>query len=121
MDCEFKETKLKDWKRVQIQEIQVEDHIRVTSNKYRAPGRKCAHVVVQNINEEGVWVNSYGNKKFPDWRLRPACEYKQQRYYRRENIGENHTGICVRCKEESVSLPYYVCIFCKNNPPKDIP
>jgi len=116
MDREYKETKLNGWEEIGLEHIQVGDHMRVTSNRYQEPGRKCSHVVVQNINDQGIFVNSYGNnKKFDNWQLKPGCVYKQQKYYKRKDLG-THDGKCVRCREAIVKLPFWICVYCRNNP-----
>lgn len=117
MDNFLFKTKLQDWKRAIPETLKVGQHIRVTSNRYREPGRKCSHVVIQTIDDDGnIFVNSYGEKKYSDWKLKPQCQYKQEKYYIRAEPMNIHTGKCISCKEEPVSLPYWKCIYCKNNP-----
>ena len=117
MDLQFADNKLLGWERIIPSEIKVGQHIRCTSNKYRQPERKCQHLVIQKIHDDDIYVNSYMDKKYPDWILNPTSPYKQQRYYRRIRPITEHTGICVNCKEEKVRPPYFMCIYCKNNRP----
>ena len=96
-------------------DVQIGNHLRVTSNKYQEPGRRCSHVVVQKIENEIVYVNSYKQKTYNDWALKPDCPYKQQRYYMRPVKEEKRTvELCVSCGSSKVQPPYYKCIFCKN-------
>tara|TARA_R110002153_G_scaffold31284_2_gene95350 strand:+ start:165 stop:545 length:381 start_codon:yes stop_codon:yes gene_type:complete len=115
MDDLLKQTKLLDWKRIATFDIKEGMHLKCTSNKYKEAGRKCQHVVVQKILEGDIHVNSYGEKKYNDWLLKPTCPYKQQRYYERIRPITDHTGICLKCKEAKVNPPYFICIFCKYN------
>ena len=92
----------------------VGDHLRVSSNKFQEPGRRCSHVVVQSIQDNIVYVNSYLGHKFKDWALKPDCPYKQQKYYIRPSQKRKDTGLCVKCGTSKVQPPYYKCIFCKN-------
>lgn len=115
IDEEFKMDRLAGWGETKLADVKVGDHLRVTANRYQEPGRKCSHVVVQSITEAGaVFVNSYKAHKFKDWCLRPGCQYRQQKYYKRKNSEKEHDGKCVKCRTSPVELPYWICIYCKN-------
>ena len=113
MDDEFK-TKLQGWSRITIADMKPQDHIRVTKNNYRAPGRTCSYLVIQKIKDGEVFVNNYKERKFNDWKLRPTCPFRQERYWR-NNTTLEHTGFCIKCTSEKVEPPYYVCTWCKYN------
>lgn len=116
MDSEFLEGKLKGWKQVELDTIKTGDHLRITKNKFQEPGRRCSYVVVQSVDEDGeIFVNSYGTNKFPNWRLKPFCQYKQIKIYKRSESTNQHNGKCIRCKVAEVNLPYWICVHCKNN------
>lgn len=116
MDNEFLEGKLKGWSRIDSQDIQKGQHIRCTSNNYRMPGRKCAHLVVQEIDDEcNIYVNSYGDQKYPNWTLKNQCQFKQERYYIRSEPDKEHDGICIKCRDAEVSHPYWICTYCRYN------
>ena len=117
MDDLLKQTKLLGWKRIAPFNIKEGMHLRCTSNRYREPGRKCQHVVVQTILDGNIYVNSYGEKKYKDWVLKPDCPFKQQRYYERIKPITEHTGVCIRCEDATVNPPYFVCVYCKYNKP----
>ena len=121
MDCkidideEHRGDRLDGWVEVQLCDVKEGNHLRVTSNKYQEPGRRCSHVVVQKIVDGGiVYVNSYKQKTYKDWPLKPDCPYKQQKYYMRPEKKRKQAGLCVSCNSSKVQPPYYKCIFCKN-------
>ena len=114
IDQELKADRLLGWIEVELNDVKVGDHLRVSSNKFHEPGRRCSHVVVQSIQDNIVYVNSYLGHKFKDWALKPDCPYKQQKYYIRPSQKRKHTGLCVKCGTSKVQPPYYKCIFCKN-------
>lgn len=115
MDKEYKNNKLKGWTEIQIEDININDHIRVTSNRYKQAGRTCSHLVVQDIKNDEVYVNSYGQKKYPDWKLQPNNSFKQQMYYIRNEQDIEHTGFCTKCHKAEVPEGIYLCTYCRYN------
>ena len=118
-DLEHRQDKLLGWESVNLDDLKQGDHIRVTANRYKSSGRSCSHVVIQKIeeNDEGerdIYVNSYKQRKYADWKLKPNCPYKQQQYYIRNDTLE-HTGLCVKCKKAQVPENIYLCSFCRYN------
>lgn len=117
IDEEHRDERLLGWVEIELSDatnIKVGNHLRVTSNKFQNPGRRCSHVVIQKIENEIVYVNSYKQKTYKDWPLKPNCPYKQQKYYMRPKTERKEEGMCVRCGTAKVQPPYYKCIFCKN-------
>lgn len=114
IDHEFKTNRLAGWKEIGLSVVSPGDHLRVTSNRYKEMGRKCSHVVVQDIQNDEVFVNSYRGTMYDDWKLKPNCPYKQQKYYMRTDAKKHHDGKCVNCRTSKVDLPYWMCIYCKN-------
>lgn len=115
MDKDYKNNKLKGWTEIQIEDIKVDNHIRVTSNRYKQAGRTCSHLVVQDISDDEVYVNSYGQKKYPDWKLQPNNSFKQQLYYIRNEQDIEHDGLCTKCSKAEVPEGIYLCTFCRYN------
>ena len=115
-DEEFAE-KLKDYEEVKVHDFKAGDHLRYSKAKYKEDGRSCSYVVVQRVDTSLVkgkvllWVNSYGQQKFPDWCLDVENPFKKIRLYKRKE--RVWTGICNsdNCNT-STRKPYHSCYDC---------
>jgi len=115
-DKELLETKLVGWEECKVADLEVGNHIRVTKNKYKQPGRTCSYCVVQRCEGDKTLVNSFGEKKYADWLLDPDNPFKQIKIYRRpETSKQEHTGFCIRGCGSVVKEPYYLCYYCRSN------
>ena len=117
IDHEFLNNKLLDYEEIaNVTELKVGDHLRVTSNVYKQPGkRKCSYIVlkekVTQENGDVTWiVNSY-KPMYSDWGVSFSNPYKQYRAYKKKE--KPYTGKCDICNR-CVSQPYTRCYGCKN-------
>lgn len=116
LDFEFLDNKLKDYEEIaNVNDLKIGDHLRVTSNIYKQPGRKCSYIVLKDKvtqTDGGVtWlVNSY-KPMYNDWAVSFDNPYKQYRAYKK--IEKPYTGQCDICNL-SVASPYTRCYNCKN-------
>ena len=117
IDFEFLENKLLDYEEVaNVNDLEVGQHLRVTSNVYKQPGkRKCSYIVLKKKvvgdDEDITWiVNSY-RPMYADWAVSFSNPYKQYRAYKK--IEKPYTGKCDMCNL-SVASPYSRCYNCKN-------
>jgi len=115
IDHEFLETKLVDYEEIaNVNDLQVGDHLRITSNVYKQPGkRKCSYIIlkekVTQDNGDVTWlVNSY-KPMYNDWAVSFTNPYKQYRAYKK--IEKPYNGQCDMC-HMCVSAPYTRCYNC---------
>jgi len=105
--------KLKNYDRVVPASLQVDDHIRYTSNKYKEVGRKCCYGIVKAVNEDGTFmINGYspnGINEYPDWKLDITNKFKCVLLYKKV-VKFND---CIKCGGEVIE-PYKMCLMCKN-------
>jgi hypothetical protein len=114
MDINIKEDfegKLNDYKEVEAKVLKKGNHFRYSSSVYKQPKqRKISYGVVQKVNNDGsLLVNSYGEKKFADWKIEPNHKYKKYRFYVKKEIP--FTGSCIDCSS-SVEEPWIRCMNC---------
>jgi len=117
IDQEFLDNKLADYEEIaNVSDLKVGDHLRVTSNVYKQPGkRKCSYIVLKEkvVQDNGdvTWiVNSY-KPMYNDWAISFDNPYKQYRAY--VKIEKPYTGKCDLCSK-CVSAPYTRCYSCKH-------
>lgn len=114
VDAEFADTKLRGYERVPPAAVRDGDHIRITQNKRRAPGRECRYLIVKRWDPEeyGWWVNSY-NSSYPDrlLPLNPKYGRRQVLFYKKPR--PVYTGVCSTCSR-AVKKPYLTCYGCRN-------
>ena len=110
IDEEFLETKLKDYKLLtDLSTVQMGDHLRYTSNKYKEDGRKCSYIIIKSIDEAGIFqANSY-KPIYKDWKIDPFNQYKKYRFYKK--VENKHTGYCVGCNFP-LRNPFTTCFEC---------
>jgi hypothetical protein len=82
LDFEFLDNKLLDYEEIaNVNELEVGQHLRVTSNIYKQPGkRKCSYIVLKKkvVGDDGdvTWiVNSY-KPMYADWAVSFTNPYK---------------------------------------------
>lgn len=111
MDIETFEDKLLNYEEVRIEELIVGDHFRVSSNKYKQPGRKLSYCIIKSIESNGnLIVNGY-KPIYKDWIIDPTHKYKQYRFYKIKPI--LFCGLCLIC-EEKIDEKFEKCYKCKN-------
>ena len=115
IDFEFLDNKLADYEEIaNVSDLQVGQHLRITSNVYKQPGkRKCSYIVLKEkvVQDDGgiTWlVNSY-RPMYSDWAVSPDNSYKQYRFYKK--IEKEYNGKCDMCLL-CVSQPYTRCFNC---------
>ena len=83
LDEEFLNNKLKGYTRVHHSRLHINDHARLTKNKYREDGRKCVYIIVKKkLPCGGFMVNGY-KSKWNDWKINPKCKWKEYRFYKK--------------------------------------
>lgn len=83
--------KLKGYSMIDLNDLEVGDHFRYSSNKYKELGRKLAYAIVKRIEhqEDGsnlYYVNGYspnGENQFPDWKIDINNKYKNYIFYQK--------------------------------------
>ncbi len=112
-DAEFLDKELLGYEKVAPAAVRGGDHIRITQNKRRAPGRECRYLIVKrwDVEEYGWWVNGY-KSTYPDrlLPLHPKYGRRQVRFYKKPR--PLYTGVCETCSR-AVKKPYLTCYGCR--------